>query len=56
MIQSRVPFPALQASLKGTGAGPVDTTLKEHSVVVVKKEFQLRKVFTFFKNAYLIKH
>jgi len=26
--------------------------LKEHSAVAVKKEFQLRKDFTFFKNVY----
>jgi len=25
-------------------------TFKEHSAVVVKKEFQLRKAFNFFKN------
>jgi len=26
--------------------------LKENSAVVVKKEFQLRKAFNFFKNVY----
>jgi len=26
--------------------------LKEHSAVAVKKEFQLRKAFNFFKNVY----
>jgi len=26
--------------------------LKEHSAVVVKKEFRLRKAFNFFKNIY----
>jgi len=30
----------------------VSKHLKEHSTVVVKKEFQLRKAFNFFKNVY----
>jgi len=30
----------------------VSRHLKEHSAVVVKKEFQLRKAFDFFKNVY----
>jgi len=31
-------------------------SLKEHSAEVVKKEFQLRKAFNFFKKVYYIKH
>jgi len=30
----------------------VSKRLKEHSAVVVNKEFQLRKAFNFFKNVY----
>jgi len=43
-------------SLESACGRCVSKRLKEHSAVAVKKEFRLRKAFTFFKNVYLIKH
>jgi len=39
-------------SLKSACGHYISKQLKEHSAVVVKKEFQLRKAFNFFKNIY----
>jgi len=39
-------------SLKSACGCYVSKRLKEHSAVVVKKEFRLRKAFNFFKNIY----
>jgi len=38
--------------LKSACGRYVSKRLKEHPAVVVKKEFQLRKAFNFFKNLY----
>jgi len=39
-------------SLKSACGRYVSKLLKEHSAVVIKKEFRLRKAFNFFKNVY----
>jgi len=39
-------------SLRGACGRCISKCLKEHSAVVVKKEFWLRKAFNFFKKIY----